>query len=45
MWQIDEIANGNLIDHLISGSCVDCDAVSNGQPISSSHCVTQPGVS
>nr|BAR30980.1 hypothetical protein [uncultured Mediterranean phage uvMED] len=41
MFQIDEIATGNLIDHLVSGHCVECDAINGGLPVSSEFCVTK----
>ena len=41
MFQIDELTTGNLIDHLVSGRCSDCDTISNGLPISNTQCVSQ----
>ncbi len=41
MWQIDELNIGNKVDHMVDGSCKDCEPVQNGLPLIAHTCAVK----
>jgi len=41
LWQIDELINGNKVDHAVDGSCKDCEPVQNGLPLIAHTCAVK----